>query len=92
MTDLNWIASSFCQADACVEVAHRKSSFCTGGNCVEVSYRAASGCASGTCVECGTDGERVYIRDSKDVTLAPIVVPKAAFNQFLTALTDGEIG
>jgi hypothetical protein len=53
---MEWIKSSSCESNACVEVAWNKSSKCdTAASCVEVAWHKSSLCDSngGNCVEVG---------------------------------------
>ena len=50
----------------------------------ELRWRKSSKSGSGQCVEVATDGEQVFIRDSKDPSGAVLAFDRCAFKDFIT--------
>jgi hypothetical protein len=103
--ELCWRKAEACLADNCVEV----SMSCSAGSCVEVSvsdeadvngFRAASRCATSTCVEVSDtvggeneEGNRIYVRDSKQNGMGdqPVLAfTRAEWAAFLAGAKAGE--
>ena len=68
-----------------------KSSACADSACVEAAYVKSSLCGGGTCVEAAPAGGTVLVRDSKDLSIAPLAFPREAWHAFLDGITSGEI-
>ena len=75
----------------CVEAAYVSSSFCADSACVQAAYVRSSLCGGGTCVEAASTGGTVLVRDSKDLSIAPLAFPRAAWHDFLDGIASGEI-
>lgn len=71
---MTWRRSTFCTADACVEVEFRRSSFCGETSCVEVVIES---------------GE-VRVRDSKNTLQAPLVFTADEWSAFVAGVKAGE--
>jgi hypothetical protein len=69
---MEWRISPYSSSGSCVQVGaeFKKSTHSNSAGCVEVGVaRKSSHCANGNCVEVeGTDGEWVFVRDSKNKT------------------------
>jgi hypothetical protein len=74
VSELTWIRSRSCESHACVEVA----------------FRAATACETANCIQVGAAPGRVYVRDSKDLTLPPLQFPPTAWRAFVAGVKDGD--
>jgi Domain of unknown function (DUF397) len=52
-------------------------------------WRRSSSCADGACVEVANDGERIYMRDSKDLDLPALSFDRANWKRFVDDVRDG---
>lgn len=71
---MNWIQSSYCGSNACVQWAWITSSHCGDGDCVEVAQ----------------DTEIGVLRDSKDPEGPVLMFPRQAVREFLTGVKAGD--
>jgi hypothetical protein len=53
-------------------------------------WRKARRCATGTCVEVARDGDRYFVRDSKDPQAAPLEFTPAEWATFVAGVQDGD--
>lgn len=88
-----WFTSSFSSGGACVEVGYATAAGCSGGSCIEVGYVTSSACTNATaCVEVGPGGGLVHVRDTKDRTGGTLTFQQTAWDEFVAAVTTGELG
>lgn len=67
-----------------------KSSRCSAATCVEAAFAKSSACADSACVEAAPVGGTVLVRDSKDLSIAPLAFPREAWHAFLDGVQAGE--
>lgn len=84
--------STYCSYGGCVEVGFETSSHCADGACVEVGFETSSFCGSSACVEVDrtSDAPHVLVRDSKDLSIAPLVFTAEEWRDFLAGAKGGE--
>lgn len=87
---MNWITSSYCDANTCVQWAWVTSSYSVGGNCVQWAWVTSSHCDTSACVEVAQDADTALIRDSKDPQGPMLHFPRQAVREFLTGAKAGE--
>lgn len=85
---MNWISSSHCDSNTCVQFAWIKSSYSTdNGTCVQWAWTKSSYSAgNGACVEVAQDTEIGLLRDSKDPDGPVLQFPRQAVREFLTGV------
>lgn len=66
-----------------------KSSRCQHADCVEVKFIRSSRCEAHNCLEVAL-GERVLIRDSKEVEPEVLNFPKENWQRFVVAINNQE--
>ncbi|MFI6076553.1 DUF397 domain-containing protein [Actinoplanes sp. NPDC051343] len=52
-------------------------------------WRRSSFCANDTCVEVAEDGDRILMRDAKDISQPSLSFDRAAWEQFVTEVKNG---
>lgn len=90
MTEPTFVKSSYCTSGQCVEVAFVKSSYSGTSNCVEVGFTKSSFCGNTACVEVGRDGDDVLVRDSKDLSIAPLRFTTEEWRDYVAGVKAGE--
>lgn len=85
-----WTESSYCDTGACIQWAWTKSSHCYGSDCVEWAWTESSHCYSSNCVEVAQDIEIGLLRDSKDPDGPVLQFPRQAVREFLAAIKCGQ--
>lgn len=91
MPNLNFIRSSRCESHACLEVAFQSAGRCETANCAQVAFHRSSRCEHAHCVEVGATTDRVYVRDSKDLSIPPLAFDPSAWRDFTAAIKAGDL-
>lgn len=71
---------------------HCGSASCADGACVEVGFETSSFCGSSACVEVDrtSNAPHILVRDSKDLSIAPLVFTTDEWRDFIKGAKDGE--
>lgn len=59
------------------------------GTVNHLTWRKSTRCTTSNCVELATDSTTVLMRDSKDLTRAPLSFDRGAWQDFVTAVRAG---
>jgi uncharacterized protein DUF397 len=56
------------------------------------TWRRSTHCSDGACVEIADDGDRVLMRDSKDISQPALDLDRAVWGRFVADIKNGSFG